>query len=184
MESQSDEQKTESARTRLRSFIREAVKDQSVIRLPDLTNKAVKFAIKDKAYLKALLIELLRPIVYAEAQEVLGQSRAKERVGKNKLIQMGDGVTSRESVRNSSNVMSRKWLEFKEHAGDRHILLMDMTADDLALAESERRKRADVDYGYANLWARLRTRLEDGQRVRDVWTPEEIDAERRSLRAA
>lgn len=168
-----------SPRQRLREFIKAEIDGRSETAIPDLTNRAVKFAIKDRAYLKALLVELLRPIVYAEAIKVVSRTR-----GPSGLVQLGDEIVKRSVLTERADRLGRKWAGFMEHAGSRHVLLLDMTADDLALAEAERRQRGDIEHGFATLWAKLRTRLEPGQRVRDVWSVQEIEEAFRSIKAA
>jgi hypothetical protein len=179
----SDEGKQVSPRAQLREFIHDEIKGKSEVSLPDVTKRAVRFAIKNKEYLKALLIDLLKPIVYEEAKRVIAQSRglASESETTSNLVQLGDEVVSRGVLKERAAKIGQRWLKHMEHAGSRHVLLMDMTADDLLLAEQERRKRGDAEYGYADLWAKLRVRMESGQRVRDVWSAEEIEAARRSL---
>lgn len=181
-----DKAKQPSARSRLRVFIRREIKGKSEVDLAQVTNRSIRYVTKDKTLLKAVLLELLRPMVYEEARLVIADSRegGDAPVPTNNLVQLGDEVVSRGALRERAAKVGRKWLAFMEHAGSRYVLLMDMTADDLALAEAERRKRGDAEYGYADLWAKLRTRLESGQRVRDVWSTEEIEAVRRELRVA
>lgn len=179
-------EKQPSARSRLKAFIRADIKGKSEVDLAAVTNRAVQFVKKDKALLKAVLLDLLRPMVYEEARLVIADSReGSDGVAPTtNLVQLGDEVVSRGVLRERAAKVGRKWLKFMEHAGSRYVLLMDMTADDLVLAEAERRNRGDAEYGYADLWAKLRTRLENGQRVRDVWTASEIESVRQSLKAA
>lgn len=168
-----------SPRSQLREFIREEIKGKSEVSLIDVTKRAVRFVAKDKDLLKAVLLELLRPMVYEEARLLVATSREtpKQASGEpNNLVQLGDMVVSRGALKERAQKWSKKWLQFREHAGDRHVLLLDMTASDLALAEEERRKRGDSEHEYADLWAKLRARLEHGQTVRSVWTAEEIEA--------
>lgn len=174
--------KEPTARARLRAWIQEELQGKSEVNLPDLTDRAVQYVAKNRALLRSVLQELLRPLVYEEARLAVSKSRGGPPEAR--MVQLGDDLVNREALSSRARRMSRKWLEFTEHAGARHVLLMDMTADDLTLAESERRARGDVEYGYANLWAKLRGRLEPGQRVRDVWTAEEIETAHRSLKAA
>lgn len=171
-----------SARAQLRAWIQDQMKGESEVNLPNLTDRAVKFVAGNRKLRDALLRDFLRPMVYEQARIVVQESRGVPPA--EQMIQLGDDLVSRDALSGRARRMSRKWLQFTEHAGDRHVLLMDMTAEDLARAESERRARGDVEYGYANLWAKLRTRLEPGQVVRDVWSADEIEQAHRSLKAA
>lgn len=176
--------KAPSARTQLKTFIRGQIKGKSEIDLVVLTQRVLRFVSKDKVLLKAVLLELLRPMVYEEARLVIADSREGGDASSDpttNLVQLGDEIVSRGVLRERAG---RKWLQFMEHAGSRYVRLMDMTDDDLILAEAERRKRGDAEYQYADLWAKLRARLEKGQRVRDVWTVQEIEAARQALKAA
>lgn len=180
-------EKQPTARAQLRTFIRGEIKGKSEVELVKVTNRAVRFVAKDKALLKAVLLELLRPMVYEEARLLIADSRNFDKVADaptTNLVQLGDEVVSRGVLKKRAASVGKRWLTFMEHAGSRYLLVMDMTDDDLALAEAERRNRGDVEHGYADLWAKLRTRMERGQRVRDVWSAEEIEAVRQSLKAA
>lgn len=182
-----DDQKQPSARSRLRAFIREQIKGKSEVSLVDVAERAVKFVTQDRALLKAVLLELLKPMIYEEARLVVAVSRETPKAGadpSNNLVQLGDEVVSRNVLRQRADKMSRKWMEFVEHAGDRHVRLLDMTADDLLQAEAERRRRGDAEHEYADLWAKLRSRLESGQTVRNVWSAEEIEATYQSVKRA
>lgn len=182
--------KQPSARAQLRTWIRAQIDGQSEVSLPDLTTSAVEWVSskENRSLAQALLAEFLRPWVYEEALRVVSESRAEARTNPStaphQLIQLGDTIVSRSAVTRRAATLERYWLGFREHAGDRHVLLMDMTSADLALAEAERRKRADTDTEHADLWAKLRTRLENGQRVRDVWSAQEIEAARQAIRDA
>ena len=175
-------EKEPTARDRLRTWIQSELKGKSEVNLPELTERAVTFVSKDRKLLNAMLLELLRPMVYEEARLIVAHSRGEPPA--ERMHQLGDDLVSRNGLSERARRMSRKWLEFTEHAGDRHVLLLDMTAEDLALAEAESKGRGDVEYAYAGLWAKLRTRLENGQRVRDVWTVQEIEAAYQSAKAA
>lgn len=180
----SDQDKQPTARARLRAWIRQQIKGKGEVNLPDLTERAVKWVARDKALARAVLLELLKPLVYEEARLVIADSRKAPKGMADSLVQLGDAVASRGALRGRAAAMERFWAGLKEHAGSRHVLVLDMTAEDLTLAETERRKRGDAEYVYADLWARLRGRLEGNQRVRDVWTVQEIEAARQAVKAA
>lgn len=173
-----------SPRLSVRKFIRDEIKGKSEVSLTKLTNRTVRFVAKDKPLLRAFLLEMLRPMVYEEAQRVIARSRnttgglKDEASGRpmNNLVQLGDEIVSRGVIRERSLKMSKNWVKFEEHAGARHILLLDMTSEDLVAAEAERRRRGDTEHEYADLWAKLRARMETGQIVRNVWSPAEIEA--------
>jgi hypothetical protein len=179
-----EQDKQPSARARLRAWIRQQVAGKSEVSLPDLAERAVKWVRQDKALERAMLEELLSALVYEESRLVLADSRKAPRGAGETLVQMGDQIVSRGALKSRAAAMERFWSRAREHAGSRHVLVLDMTEDDLALAEAERRKRGDTEYEFADLWAMLRKRLEKGQRVRDVWSVEEIEAARQSIKAA
>lgn len=70
-----------------------------------------------------------------------------------------------------------KWNVWREHAGTRHILLPEMTKADLLLAAQERRTRAETELALACTWEALAGQMDDSQRVRDRFSPGEVDAE-------
>lgn len=75
-----DQTKDLTPRAELRSWIRDQINGESEVSLPDLSERAVRFAIKDKVFLKALLLELLRPMVYQEARDVIAPTRVGQDV--------------------------------------------------------------------------------------------------------
>lgn len=184
MAEQPAEEKQPSARAKLRAYIRGEIRGKTEVSLVEVAKRAVRWATKDRTYLKALLLDLLQPIVYAEAQNVIARSRESQHAddSTHNLVQLGDEVVSRGVLRDRSKRLSKNWLTFREHAGSRHVLLLDMSTEDLEAAEAERRQRGDVEHGYADLWAKLRARMEQGQTVRNVWSAEEIEAAYQSVK--
>jgi hypothetical protein len=165
-----------SARARLRAWIRGEIKDRAEVSIKEVQSKAIASILKDRAFLKEVVEQLLSPLIYEEIRLVVSKSREH-------LI-LGDEAVTREALRDRASRKRKDWGDWLEHAGTRHVLLMEMTPEDLEAAEAERRKRGDSEYELADLWAALRSKMEDDQRVKDVFTPDEIERVRLSLKPA
>lgn len=63
---------------------------------------------------------------------------------------------------------------WREHVGDRHIRLGDMTRDDLLQAAAERKARGAVELQRAQTLERLAQPLRDGQTVSEGWSPDAL----------
>jgi hypothetical protein len=173
-------EKQPTARMRLRTWIRDELTGKAEVSITDLRDRAVTYLLGNKELLQVVAKELLRGLIYEEIRLVVAESRGV--AGRDGSVLLGDDLVTRERLKERSLKLSRAWDEWLEHAGDRHILVMEMDANDLQLAEDERRARGDVEYELADLWATLRGRLAPGQKVRDVWTVAEIEAARVSLK--
>lgn len=169
-----DQSKEPGARARLRMWIREEIKDRAEVSIKEVQSKAIASILKDRAFLKAVVVELLSPLIYEEIRLVVGQSREH--------LVLGGDVVTRQGLSERASKLRRSWGDWLEHAGSRHVLLMEMTPDDLEAAEAERRKRGDTEYELADLWAELRSKLKPDQRVKDVFTADEIERVRLSLK--
>ena len=165
---------TLSARAQLRLWIRDEIAGRTEVKIPVITERVVERLLSDRELLSEYVRTNLGPIVYEEARRVVASSR--------ELLLLGDHVVTRDNFKERAGELRRSWGGWLEHAGDRNVLLMEMDADDLQAAESERRKRGDAEHELADLWAALRARLKVDQRVKDVFTPEHIEAVRLSLR--
>jgi hypothetical protein len=160
---------TPSARIQVRTWVREQIADADEVTLPALADEAVEHFVKDKRFIRALLDESLRPLVYDLARIEMGRTRGT-------VIRLGDTLATEEAIDKRSQTLAGKWSRWLEHVNDRHVRLLDMTREDLLTAAGERRERAEADLKIADLWDRLAAHLEGGQAVRERFTPQEIDA--------
>lgn len=165
-----------SIRLRLRQWIATEIEGVAEVELPELARRALKTVLADPDALEAAVRDLLQPLVYEQVQQVVASTR-----GVPPWETDPSSVTRTETLTRPVRRGRRTWTHWLEHAGARHVLLLEMTARDLELAEVERRKRGAIETGLADLWRELRVKMGPEQKVKDVWTVEEIEAVRQRL---
>jgi hypothetical protein len=90
----------------------------------------------------------------------------------------GTGSIVREILAHQDEAVEKLRARFaiwREHAGDRHYILTEMTKPQLLQAATERRTRAGTELGIALFLERLAHRLKDGEKVSDRWSPAEME---------
>lgn len=121
----------------------------------------------DAALLEAFWRQALDAIVYVETMSVAASTRSLLRGG------FRPALVDDLDVRSQAQV--NQWNNWLEHSGDRYILLLDMTAGDLAVAMTERGKRVAAETRVIALHRALIAGLDDDQRVRDRFTAVDIE---------
>ncbi len=160
------EPKEKSANSRVREWVREAIATREDFNIPVLVDECIADLGGDASFVRTLLQENLKPLVYSVIQMQVGQSRH--------LVALGDDVVQKGEVAKRATRISAfaSWLE---HAGDRHVQLLEMTREDLLIAAAEREQRGQHELGIAKLWRSLANKLEGGQKVSEVFSAEEIE---------
>lgn len=157
---------TMSSRAQLKEWIAKRIAGEDEVILPDLVQECIVHFSKDSAFIQSLFKEALRELVYTYGMHVIKNSHS--------LIPVGEGGISREEItkRSRKHSVFANWLE---HAGDRHVRLLEMTREQLLEAAQERRNRGNHEIRLAVLWETLAQQLEGGQRVSSKFTTEDID---------
>lgn len=137
----------ESARTQVREWIRELTEGKNEVRLVEITSDALNHFTADGEFVQRFLAETLRPMVHELAQECLAAGRA----------QYIDQVTR--SIQEGKAPRSGVFASWFEHAGDKHINIMEMTRRDLFLAANERQDRGEHEIALAGLWREMASKL-------------------------
>lgn len=148
--------------------IRDALKEGERVDVPELTDKTIKWLVKDKAFVNQFIRETLRPLVYSRILRVISGTRG--------LHVVGNAVLDDETIEERSRKIVSKFVTWYEHAGGSSIRLMRMNETELRTAADERFKRGRTEMLYGKLWLKLAERLEADQVVEDVWSAEEIEA--------
>lgn len=156
----------QSSRARVAQWVREHIEGKDEVRVPDLVDAAIATFSKDRRFLTSLANETLREMVYRQAVQTLSTSRS--------FISAGDVALTREGIKERARKHSvfANWLE---HAGDRHVRLMDMTREDLLIAANEREKRGSHEMQLAALWRTIANGLEGGQTVSSKYSAQDIE---------
>ena len=153
----------ESARSKLRQWIRQVTENRDNLRLPDIVTEAVSEFRGDAEFVQRFYEESFTAMVYEVAQEYMAGNRAQ-------YIQQ---VTR--SIQEGKQPRSGVFANWMEHAGDRHISLMEMTRRDLYLAAEERQQRGDHELSLATLWRQMAGRLTSpNMKVKTKFKEEEI----------
>lgn len=171
-----------SARGQVRAWVQRTVADEDEVMVPVLREQALRHFGGDQVFMQQLFAEAVGDMIYDLALSVMAQSRGRQNV-----IELGDAITSKDGITRRTLKLRQQWNLWREHAGDRHYLLLNMTRDQLLLAARERRARAGRELDVAELWERLAEMMIGEEKVGDKFTEdqiEEINANIRSVRMA
>lgn len=164
-----------SFRRDFRRFVAPLIDGESVAELPAITDMAVRWMSEDPERMNRCLEELIRPIVYEMVQKIVSETR---RPG---IIVLGDSVHTKEALQQKAQAMRSRWTTHMEHSGDRHVRLMEASKMDLFQAANERYALAAANRAYGDLWVKMASAMEDGQKVRDRFTAADIDSMFRAI---
>ncbi len=147
------------------AWIHEQMINRTEVDLPEFAKEATAHFAKDRKFVAGLFGELAPQIIYDLCRRSISVNRW--------MLQPDiDGEPSP-----SPGVRPSRFEKWFEHVAEgRSVRLMDMTRSDLLAAAIERRKRGEHEIGLARLWTRLAGTLDEGERVRDQFTAEQIAA--------
>jgi hypothetical protein len=169
--------KEPSARVLVRGWLRQHMEAERKARggfeLPTVVDAAVAHFKPQAEVVEVFLRECFRPLVYDEAQRMVGSDRQRDDA--DALIVTGDKVVSRQALAAKATAFAKRWEHFTEHAGERHVVVFEMTKADLLTAADARERQAQPHLVYARLWRNLAADLQDGQRVRDRFSALELE---------
>ena len=146
----------------MREWATDQVDGESEVNLSELATAAFEHFHDDRE-LQRLMFEDSRSIFYDLVQDMAGRTREFAGI---RIVSPADAAA------HTSISVFAKWLE---HAGERHVLLLEMTKEDLQAAQAERLQRAGHETRLAMLWGQLAGKLKKGEKVRDRWSLAEIE---------
>ena len=153
--------------------------------LPELTSEAIRHFRSEPAFIDDLLVELLRPAVYRVLQQTVAESRKPHR-----MTNAPPDMSRQDRLALARARRWDTWLErvrlhdtsattISPNAVIRlawgHRLLMDLTKADLLEAASERLRQVETSARCARLFEQMAGHMDDGQRVRDVFSAAQIE---------
>jgi len=159
---------TESARSVVRVWLRDQIREHDEVQVPDLVHRAITHFKSDGQFLEMFMAEMLPGMISDMALNLFQRSRRD-------ALRVGDKVMSREVFEREAARRS-KFRGWMEHAGDRHINLYALTKATGKIAAAERRERGGEEYRRAEFIERLTEGLRGKQTVADKWSDEEIEA--------
>ncbi len=140
------------------------IEGQSEVDIGDLANRAVEHFEGDMEFTKQL-IEHMRPALYEIIIDAVGMTRSGRFAGVS-IVQSDKGEAAKRA-----SVFDR-WLE---HVNDHHVLLLDMTTDDVDVAIKERMDRGNQQISIGTFLTQVRSSMRKGERVRDRFTAWELE---------
>lgn len=146
--------------------------NDSVI-MKEIADLALEHFLHDRAFLHGPITDLIRMAALRAAQDAGRRSRIHLPASPNAMFTTAPVSPKGTRVKPAP---SNRWWQWLEHVNDRHMRLAEMTREDLLQAAQERTTRGDHEMAIADLWQALASKLEDGQRVKDRFTSEEIEA--------
>lgn len=188
------------AREQLCHWYEEQIEGQSELYAPDLAAKAVSWVEGDLAknaeerrqaqeLRKKFLLELFYPMAYELLRQVLRNKRDSspppanedDAEGGGGAEAIGEPETPQERHERIRQAFKYQYDTFMERALKRHVLVMNMTREELLDAALNRRKMVERHTELAVLWVDLAKDLRDGERVRDRFTVHDIEKRRIAL---
>jgi len=168
------------ARAEIRARIRETVDDDRVliVKAPEVKDQVSLWLREERPdLLENLLAEILDPMIYDEVTRVVAATRG------GKAIPLSDGqvVTKVQFDLMVQQKLNEKWGKWLENNGAYHVRLLVMTKSDLLAAAVQRERRARHEIVVATLWRRLAEGMDEGDKVGDRYTLEDIERLRQEI---
>lgn len=154
-------------RTEVREWVNGHIKGKEEIQISDIAQKVIFHFQKDQKFIQRFLTEHLSAMTKEIVQDIIAQTRSP-------YVGMGDSVATRDAVKRRAKKHSR-FLNWYEHVGDRHVLYMEADKTYLFAAADEREARGLTELTIARLNRHVGGKLTPEQKVKDVFTPEEVD---------
>lgn len=150
---------------RVRQWIRTRLVGCTEIHLPTLHEETVQWVLGQRGLTESLLRELMRDLVYDIVQRLVATTRKD-------LVFMGEDLREKEPMIQRAAL---KWARWLEHTQTKHVIAMEMTRQDCLEAAAQRFLQAERGLALGHLWAYIGEHLQDGERVRDRYTPEDVE---------
>lgn len=164
--------KAESTRAQVRQWVIQQTADEPIVEATELAKRAVKYFGKDATFKQSFFEESFYQMVY----QIVVMTISATRIYSSPEIDPieGDGSTaSNGTKRVAPRSIFERWME---HAGDHHVLLLQMTKDDLKVAEHTRRMVGSTHIGIANWFKYLREHMRPGdEMVQDRFNPAQLE---------
>lgn len=151
----------------------DALPENDSVIMGEIADLALEHFLHDRAFIRGPITDLIRMAALRAAQDAGRRSRIHLSASPNAVFAATPVSPDGTRVKPAP---SNRWWQWLEHVNDRHMRLAEMTREDLLQAAQERTTRGDREMAIADLWQALASKLEGGERVRDRFTPEEIEA--------
>lgn len=145
-------ERKESMRSKVRAWILAKVRKEAEVELPELAKEAITHFGRDTSFKQAFFEESLYSMVYELASKAVGSTRT---INTPEI----DGEATDGPAPKS---IFATWME---HCGSRHVAVLNMSKEDLKMAEQERRERGTKEHALADLWKYVRTHMKSSDEM-------------------
>ncbi len=160
-------------RQRIAAWMRERIADADEVVIPDLARQAIAVHRDDLAFLQAWFDDTAYVVAYGIGTQLCQETRGNV---------LARHVAPSATDAANPAVPRRRWLDEMEHVGIRSLRIGQMTKADLLIAASEREKPMLTELHRIGLFRRLADKMDDRQRVGEVFTDEQVDRWARLLK--
>jgi len=185
------------AREELRQYVREVVTSRvNGHRWDGADTRATIDALRDDPEALRLLADCYLPGLVRDAAELAlarqspppdMEATTRPMAEEKPLRTQGGALVRRDFIDRTAAELEQRWEGWLERVGDRQIPFLDMTRKDLLLASRHRKERGMQEIELSLLEVRIAKTLKGTERVRDRYTPDDLDdlrAEVRELEAS
>lgn len=153
-----------SSRAVLAQWVRAQIAGKDEVDIPQLAKATLNHFRPNATFIDALVDEVFPDMVYEMVRSVLASTR---------LIEAGDVMIAPAKLKARA---ASRWDRWLEHTGEHHVRLMEMNRPQLLAAANERKDRGMHEMRLSKLFRKLAGSVGVGQVVKDVFSPEEIEA--------
>lgn len=153
----------------VKRWIEREIGAETTFKIPDIANKLTEVILADKTFLAAYVRKTLRDQVYEHVRRHVAKTRD--------IVVLANGdVHERDDYTEHAVTTSKGWLQRAEWVGPRHILLGDITREELLDAAKLRRQQAEPHLELAILFERLAKQLKPEQKLGHKFSETQVEA--------
>lgn len=155
----------------IKRWIDREIGEETTFKIPVIANKLTDVILADKGFLAAYVRVSLRDQVYEHVRRHVAKTR--------NIVVLGNGDVHERDVypeRAAEVSAVRGWYEWSERVGKQHIVLKDITREELFDAATLRRQQAEPHLELADFFERLAKQLRPEQKLSDKFSEQQVEA--------
>lgn len=154
----------------VKRWIEREIGDETTFKIPDIANKLTDVILADKTFLAAYVRKTLRDQVYEHVRRHVAKTRDIV------VLPNGDVHERDDYAERAVQVTAAKgWFAWSERVGAQHIVLKDITREELLDAAKLRRQQAEPHLELAILFERLAKQLRPEQKLGDKFSETQVE---------
>lgn len=147
--------------------VQEQLDEHGAADVPEAVDAAIDHFGQNQDFVRSLMHEIFRPAAYQASRQAIAATRGGN------PVTLGNKVMSREEFERRAKHRFERWVvNVKSH---RDVQFMDLERSELELWRNRNERLAKTFGGYVRLCDRLMEQMGDGERVSDLFTPEEVE---------